>query len=250
MQNKNGAANEYEIRLDKFLCDGIGISRTQARRCIQKGEVSVNGELVRRADTKVLSTAAVCLNGKPVETQKFVYIMLNKPRGVVSASRDGRDVTVVDLVGEEYKRRQLFPAGRLDKDSRGFILLTDDGAFAHDILAPNKHVSKGYIVKTDAPLTENLPGEFEKGVTLADGSVMKPAKLSILQPDTAYIELKQGVYHQIKRMLGVYGIGVTDLKRVSMGGVMLDEALAEGEWREMSVQETEKIRRSGTLSKN
>lgn len=241
MSNKAEFENT-ELRLDKFLCDGTGISRAQARRFIQKGTVSVNGTVQRKADARVLSTDTVCVNGKAVEAQRFVYIMLNKPRGVVSASKDGRDVTVVDLLKGEYKRRRLFPAGRLDKDSRGFILLTDDGAFAHDILAPKKHVSKGYVVKTDSPLSEQLIYEFEKGVVLADGSVMKPAKLSILQPDTAYIELSQGVYHQIKRMLGVYGIGVTDLKRVSMGTLMLDETLKEGEWRELTYDELEKIK--------
>ena len=169
--------------------------------------------------------------------------MLNKPEGVVSASTDKRDTTVVDLVGDAYPRRELFPAGRLDKTSTGFVLLTDDGGFAHDILAPKRHVSKTYTVVIDTPLTEEMKAGFAAGVTLADGTALSPAEVSALTPDgrTVRVLLRQGVYHQIKRMFGVYGAGVNALHRDAIGGLALDESLAPGQWRELTADEVAKI---------
>ena len=159
----------------------------------------------------------MAVDGKALNYQQFVYLMLNKPEGVVSASTDKRDTTVVDLVGDAYPRRQLFPAGRLDKTSTGFVLLTDDGTFAHDILAPKRHVSKTYTVVLDTPLTEQMRTGFAAGVTLADGTALSPAEVTALSADglTVRVVLRQGVYHQIKRMFGVYGAGVNSLHPVS-----------------------------------
>ena len=169
--------------------------------------------------------------------------MLNKPAGVVSASTDQRDTTVVDLVGGAYPRRELFPAGRLDKTSTGFVLLTDDGAFAHDILAPKRHVSKTYTVVLDTPLTAEMQAGFAQGVTLADGTELSPAEVEALTEDrlTVRVTLKQGVYHQIKRMFGVYGAGVNALHRDAIGGLALDKTLEPGQWRELSDEEVAKI---------
>ena len=169
--------------------------------------------------------------------------MLNKPEGVVSASTDKRDTTVVDLVGDAYPRRELFPAGRLDKTSTGFVLLTDDGGFAHDILAPKRHVSKTYTVEIDTPLTDEMVEGFAAGVTLADGTALSPAVVEPVSADncTVRVLLKQGVYHQIKRMFGVYGAGVNKLHRDAIGGLALDPALAPGQWRELSDVEVAKI---------
>ena len=149
----------------------------------------------------------MAVDGRALDYQQFVYLMLNKPEGVVSASTDKRETTVVDLVGDAYPRRELFPAGRLDKTSTGFVLLTDDGGFAHDILAPKRHVSKTYTVTIDTPLTEEMRAGFAAGVTLADGTALSPAEVSALTPDglTVRVLLRQGVYHQIKRMFGIYG---------------------------------------------
>ena len=151
------------MRLDKYLAERTGMTRSESRKAITKGRVMVAGKICRKADTQLDETAAqIALDGAPLagEYKKYVYIMLNKPEGVVSASRDKRDTTVVDLVAADYPRRELFPAGRLDKTSTGFVLLTDDGALAHDILAPAHHVDKQYLVTLDTPLTEEMRRGF------------------------------------------------------------------------------------------
>ena len=169
--------------------------------------------------------------------------MLNKPEGVVSASRDKKDTTVVDLVAADFPRRELFPAGRLDKTSTGFVLLTDDGALAHDILSPAHHVEKQYVVTLDTPLTDAMCRGFAAGVTLTDGETMAPAGVEPLTGDglTVQVTLRQGVYHQIKRMFGVFDAGVNALHRESIGGVALDPALAPGQWRELTEEEVERL---------
>lgn len=234
------------MRLDKYLAERTGMTRSESRKAVTKGRVMVGGMVCRKADTQLDEhTAEVALDGTPLAGayQAFVYIMLNKPEGVVSASRDKRDTTVVDLVAADFPRRELFPAGRLDKTSTGFVLLTDDGTFAHDILAPKRHVSKTYTVVLDTPLTEQMRTGFAAGVTLADGTALSPAEVTALSADgcTVRVVLKQGVYHQIKRMFGVYGAGVNGLHRDAIGGLALDPALAPGQWRELSAEEVSKI---------
>ena len=207
------------MRLDKYLAERTGMTRSESRKAVTKGRVSIDGAVCRKADTQLDEhTAAVALDGVPLAGayRKFVYIMLNKPEGVVSASRDKKDTTVVDLVAADFPRRELFPAGRLDKTSTGFVLLTDDGALAHDILSPAHHVEKQYVVTLDTPLTD-------------DGL-------------TVQVTLRQGVYHQIKRMFGVFDAGVNALHRESIGGVVLDPALAPGQWRELTAEEVERLR--------
>ena len=142
------------MRLDKYLAETAQCTRSEAKNLLAKGRVQVNSTVCKKGDTQLKTGDAVTVDGQPLQYQQYVYIMLNKPEGVVSASTDKRDTTVVDLVGNAYPRRQLFPAGRLDKTSTGFVLLTDDGGFAHDILAPKRHVSKTYTVVLDTPLTE------------------------------------------------------------------------------------------------
>ena len=221
---------------------------------IEKGEVCVIVGASGAGKTTLLnilggrlpqSEGRVTVDGAPLRYQKFVYLMLNKPEGVVSASTDKRDTTVVDLVGDAYPRRELFPAGRLDKTSTGFVLLTDDGGFAHDILSPRHHVSKTYTVTIDTPLTQEMRTGFAAGVTLADGTALSPAEVTALSPDgcTVRVVLRQGVYHQIKRMFGVYGAGVNALHREAIGGLALDAQLAPGQWRELSDEEVAKITR-------
>ena len=227
------------MRLDKFVADAAQLTRSAARGLIAKGRVTVNGQVCKKADYALKEGDSVCADGKSLASEEYVYIMLNKPAGVVSASTDGRDKPVVDLLGGAYPRRQLFPAGRLDKTSTGFVLLTDDGAFAHDILAPKRHVPKTYRVVLDAPVTPAMVEAFAAGITLADGQTMQPALLipDEADPFAATVVLRQGVYHQIKRMFGVLDVGVNGLHRTAIGGLALDESLAPGAWRLITPEE-------------
>ena len=232
------------MRLDRYLAEGLGITRSQAKDLLSHGRVRIGNTVCKKGDVQVDETSEVFVGGEPLAgAQKFVYIMLNKPQGVVSAREDKRDVTVTDLVAEAFPRRELFPAGRLDKSSTGFVLLTDDGALAHDLLSPRHHVPKTYAVLLDTPLTEEMQKGFEAGVTLADGTALSPAEVFSLTPDglTVRVLLRQGVYHQIKRMFGVYGAGVNALHRDAIGGLALDESLAPGQWRELTADEVAKI---------
>lgn len=231
------------MRLDKLVAQAAQQSRSDARAAIRRGAVCVNGAVCRTPDTQVDDTAAVTLNGTPLRAEKFIYIMLDKPKGVVSAATDQSDVTVVDLVRGSWPRRSLFPAGRLDKSSTGFVLITDDGAFAHDILAPKRHVPKTYEVLLDTPLTARMIAGFAAGVRLADGNVMQPADLSpgADGPCSAQVVLRQGVYHQIKRMFGVYGAGVNELRRTAIGSLPLDETLGPGGFRALTAGEVAQI---------
>ena len=231
------------MRLDKYLAETAQCTRSEAKALLSKGKVAVNGVLCKKGDTQIREGDAVTVEGRELAYRQFVYLMLNKPEGVVSASTDKRDTTVVDLVGDAYPRRELFPAGRLDKTSTGFVLLTDDGGFAHDILAPKRHVSKTYTVTLDTPLTDEMKQGFAHGVTLADGTALSPAEAEALSADGLVVRvlLKQGVYHQIKRMFGVYGAGVNALHRDAIGGLALDESLAPGQWRELTAEEVAKI---------
>lgn len=238
------------MRLDKYVAERLGVTRSESRKIITKGRIMVDGVLIRKADAAIdEQTAVVALDGQAVAGayRKNVYIMLNKPEGVVSASRDKRDTTVVDLVVENFPRRELFPAGRLDKTSTGFVLLTDDGALAHDLLAPGRHVPKTYLVTLDTPLTNAMRVGFAAGVTLADGETMSPAEVELVGEDPCVVRvvLRQGVYHQIKRMFGVFDAGVNALHREAIGSVALDPALAPGEWRELTEAELAALRQDG-----
>lgn len=239
------------MRLDKYLSERTGMTRSESRKAITKGRVAVNGAVCRKADTQVAEDAAVAVDGTLLAGayQKYVYIMLNKPEGVVSASRDMRDTTVVDLVAADFPRRALFPAGRLDKTSTGFVLLTDDGALAHDLLSPAHHVDKEYLVTLDTPLTDAMRAGFAAGVTLADGETMAPTEAEPAGEDPCVVKvtLHQGVYHQIKRMFGVYGAGVNALHRCAIGPVALDETLAPGAWRPLTEEELAALRGEGRV---
>lgn len=222
-------------RLDKFLSRELNITRSEAKSLIKTGGVTVNSVTTKTADTKIEpSTDRVCANGADISYNKYVYIMMNKPKGVISSS-DGRktgEKTVVDILPPEMKRKNLFPAGRLDKDTTGFVLITDNGEFAHNILSPKNHISKTYIALLDKPFDSSVIEDFESGMELGSEKCM-PAILESLSADNkqAKIILKQGMYHQIKRMFKKHSITVLELKRVAMGGLRLDENLAPGEAR-------------------
>ena len=204
------------MRLDKYLAETAQCTRSEAKTLLSRGRVTVNGAVCKKGDTQLREGDSVAVDGAPLAYQQFVYLMINKPEGVVSASTDKRDTTVVDLIGDAYPRRELFPAGRLDKT---------------------------YTVVIDTPLTEEMRKGFAEGVTLADGTALSPAEVEALTPDglTVKVRLRQGVYHQIKRMFGVYGAGVNALHRDAIGGLALDPALAPGQWRELSAEEVTAI---------
>ncbi len=231
------------MRLDKYIAEAMQLPRKESRIQIQKGRVTVDGVVCKKIDTQITDQNVIEHEGQSLSRTDFVYLMMNKPKGVVSVSSCTRDTTVVDLVKAEYPRRQLFPAGRLDKTSTGFVLLTDDGTFAHEILSPRNHLPKEYIVYLDAPLTDRIRDGFAGGVKLADGDVMRPAKVWSISEDNFKVKvvLQQGVYHQVKRMFGVFDVGVNELHRARIGGLPLDENLAPGEWRTLTSEELAEI---------
>ena len=231
------------VRADKLIASNTALSRKDAAKLIRSGQVLSDGIPVTSPDQKLSETALLCINGRTVAAKKFVYLMMNKPSGLLSVSRAPTDRTVTDLLTPELKKRELFPAGRLDRDTTGFVLLTDDGVFAHNILAPKKHIPKTYEVRLDTPVTDEMARGFADGTVLADGSPCAP---SVLIPDetdpfSCEMVLTQGMYHQIKRMFGVYGAGVVTLHRSVMGNLRLDPALAPGEYRELTEEELQAV---------
>ncbi len=231
------------MRLDKFLSTQTAYSRSDIKKLIRAGAVAVNDVTAKSADRKIDETAdKITLNGEEIGFKKHVYIMLNKPEGVVSATEDRDLPTVVDLIGDEFSHRELFPAGRLDRDTTGFVLLTDDGDFAHKILSPKNHVPKTYVAELDLPAPENAEEVFEKGVVLGDGTPCLSARL-FFEEDRLHptVIIREGMYHQIKRMFAALGCHVMSLKRVKMGDLALDETLKKGEYRELSKEEIDLI---------
>lgn len=231
-------------RIDKIISVASGVSRSDARALIKKGLVSVNGAVVKniglKADEK---NDIICSRGEKLCYSKFVYIMMNKPQGVISASEGGSEKTVVDILPDHMKRKNLFPAGRLDKDTTGFVLITDDGDFAHRILSPKNHIPKTYIAELDKPFDDTVISAFEQGVELKEDLCM-PAEICCVDGDhtKALVTIKQGMYHQIKRMFKKFGITVLGLKRIKMGGLELDEVLKLGECRYITPDELEQIK--------
>ncbi len=227
-------------RLDKFIASQGTLSRSETVRLIRSGQVTVNGSVCHDAARKVEETDAITVGGTPLTYQRFVYLMMNKPAGILCVSRDPKAPTVLDLVPPALRRKGLFPAGRLDKDTVGLVLLTDDGEFAHRLLAPKKEIVKRYLVRLDGPLTEEHCRLFAGEIILADGTRCRPASLNILEDGEqplAEIGITEGRYHQIKRMFGTIDRGVVWLKRLSMGPLVLDSALKEGETRPLSEKE-------------
>ncbi len=222
-------------RLDKLVASQGLLSRNDVKSMVKRGEISVNGVVVKDSAIKVSYEDDIKIKDKILSQKEFIYIMLNKPKGVVSASEDKRDKTVVDILPDELKRKNLFPAGRLDKDTTGFSLITDDGDFAHRILSPTKHVDKTYIAEVSEKIDyEKARKAFADGVVLGDGTVLLSADLELLENSEKQVfkvVIKEGKYHQIKRMFASLGTTVVELKRVAIGGLALDSQLDEGEAR-------------------
>ena len=216
------------------------MSRKDAKTAVSHGKVTVNGAVVKLSDHKVSESDEILLDGNKISKNKHIYIVLNKPQGYVSATEDENQHTVLELVPPELFRKGLFPAGRLDKDTTGLMIITDDGDFAHRILSPKKHIKKSYAVTLDIPVTAEMKEAFEKGVALSDG-VCKPAGLAFGGKYDCTVTLFEGRYHQIKRMFGCFGAKVTALKRISIGGFSLPENLPEGQCRELDESELDLI---------
>lgn len=220
------------------------MSRNDAKALIRKRLVTVNGSVVTDIGKKVDEKRdELFCDGKRVSYNKFVYIMMNKPKGVISASEGGSEKTVVDILPEDMKRKNLFPAGRLDKDTTGFMLITDDGDFAHRILSPKNHIPKTYIATLDKPFDDEVIKAFERGIELKNDNCM-PAKIKALDESklVAQVTIKQGMYHQIKRMFAKFGLTVVELERIKMGALELDRSLAYGECRYITQEELSLIK--------
>ena len=228
-------------RLDKIVSNNFGVTRKTARNDIKQGKVLVDGKILTDFSAKVAENTAVSYNGQECQNTKFTYIMMNKPKGVLTATRDDSRETVVDLVPEDIKRKGLFPVGRLDKDTTGLLIITNDGDFAHRIVSPRHHVAKVYTVTLDGAVTDEAIKGFSDGVTLADGELCAPAILEKTDKENiARVTLREGKYHQIKRMFGVFSLGVNGLTRNSIGDLVLDPTLREGECRVMTAEEIQK----------
>ena len=225
-------------RLDKVLAGQSTWSRREVRDWIKGGLVTVNGAPVRDPGQKIIQeTDRVAVKGREITLRRNLYLMMDKPAGVVSASRDDGCPTVVDLVPPELKRPGLFPAGRLDKDTTGMVIITDDGALAHRILSPKSHVPKVYLAHIDSFITNAMIQGFAQGIPVGEEGVTLPAELVALDLDLARVTLREGMYHQIKRMFASYGAKVPELRRVSMGGLVLDGTLGPGGCRELTPRE-------------
>ncbi len=235
-------------RLDKIISSQSLTTRSEASKIIRAGNVKINGETIKNTSFKADTCSdKIEVFGKPLNYKKNIYIMLNKPQGVVSASRDPHEKTVVDLVPDELKRANLFPAGRLDKDTTGFVLITDDGEFAHDILSPRHHIEKTYLAQTDVEIEDCFLERMHNGMVLGEEQLM-PAKVCLVKSheEIVYkIILKEGRYHQIKRMIGATNAVLLSLHRIKMGNLDLDKNLKPGECKELSDAEINLINTRG-----
>ena len=225
------------MRIDKYIANCGYASRKDVKKLIKQGAVTVNGEVCKKAEAQVDEGGIVCVNGERLVYREFVYLMLNKPQGYVSAVFDKKYPVVTDLVDEEYAHFEVFPVGRLDIDTEGFLILTNDGQFAHEMTSPKKNVYKRYFARVDKPMEENDIEEFAKGMEFKEFTA-KSARLEITDnPCEVYIEIAEGKFHQVKRMCERVGKNVVYLKRVAIGNVGLDESLPLGGVRELTSQE-------------
>ena len=234
-----------KIRLDKYLADmGLG-TRTEVKKKIRKGQITVNGVVIREPEYKTDTDAdEVLADHQPLSYECFEYYMLNKPQGVVSATEDKREKTVLDLIVSK-KRKDLFPVGRLDKDTEGLLLITNDGELAHQLLSPKKHVDKQYFVKLLKPLEQEDVQKLEHGVDIGEKELTMPAEVVFTgQEDTEVLmTIREGKFHQVKRMFKAVGNQVVFLKRISMGSLKLDEKLKPGDYRLLTQEEIARLKK-------
>lgn len=227
-------------RLDKFISNQLILSRSIVRTGIQRGRATVNDVKIRDAGMLIdADNDVVTYEGNIVGYKEYVYILMNKPQGVLSAATDKSRQTVVDLVPEYLRRPEIAPVGRLDKDTTGLLLITDDGVFAHNCISPKKEITKSYIATLDGDINDEMISQFKSGVILADGTVCRPATLERIDENIARIIITEGKYHQVKRMFGTVGLGVNSLHRESIGGLFLPDTLKSGECIEMTKEQLE-----------
>ena len=254
---EGGGREETEMkeqRLDKIIASTGRWSRREAKELIRRGRVLVNGAAARSAEERADPEAArIVVNGEALCYRRYTWLMLNKPAGVLSATEDGRGRTVLDLLPPDLRRQGLFPVGRLDKDTEGLLLLTNEGVLAHDLLSPRRHVDKVYYTRVAGRLTEADRDALAAGLTLPGGLACLPAGLEILsagEESEAYVTLREGKFHQVKRMLAHLGKPVLYLERVRMGPLELDRRLPRGAYRFLTENELEKLRRFDNSTKN
>lgn len=230
-------------RLDKLIALNCNVSRKEARELVKSGKVKVNGVIVLRSEELVdISADTIDVNGFEFASKNHIVIMMNKPDGVITATKDEHKKTVIDLIPDNLMRRSLFPCGRLDRNTEGLLIITDDGELCHKIVSPSHHVYKTYIATLTRPLDSKAIKELETGVVLTDGTECLPAKINYLRDDYEYrceIKICEGKYHQVKRMFLAVGNHVDKLRRTAIGGLELDDSLAPGECREMTKEEVE-----------
>lgn len=228
-------------RLDKVISNQTNYTRSDVKKLIKAKKVMVNNVIINKPEIKVdIENDIICVNSVNITFKRNTYLVLNKPKGCISATEDRKMPTVLDIISKDYGNRNLFPVGRLDKDTTGLMILTNDGEFAHNILSPRKHTKKIYIATIDINVTEEMIKGFEQGVNLIDGKC-KPSKLEKINEHIAKVTLTEGKYHQIKRMFGCYKAKVIELKRVQIGNFILPNDLEEGEYRDLTQSELNKI---------
>ncbi len=230
------------VRLDKFLSDNSKYSRSEIKKLIRAYRIRVNAAVVKSGDYQINPNADIIeLDGEKILYKQYVYLLMNKPSGVLSASNDKDRKTVVDLLPEEYSHYTLFPVGRLDKDTTGALILTNDGDFAHRVISPKSNIEKSYIATVDAVPPYDITERFKKGIVLSDGTICKSAVAEVLEDCKVRIILTEGKYHQIKRMLGTVGLGVNALHRERIGKLCLPKGLLAGEVCELNVNEIDEF---------
>ena len=231
------------MRIDKYLANMNVGSRKEVHQLIKKGIVAVNGTTVKTPKQQVKESDQVTVNGDAVAYQKYHYFLLNKPKGVLSATEDRSQPTVISILAPQDRYQGIVPVGRLDKDTTGLLLLTNDGQLNHELLAPGKHVDKVYRAEIAGVANDATVETFASGMTLGDGTKLQPAELKILSQDeehdrsTTEIKIREGKYHQIKRMFGAVGMKVVELERISMGKLTLPPSLKRGEYLELKLED-------------
>lgn len=231
------------MRLDKFFSQTNVLTRSQVQKQLKFGKITVNGEIIKKADFKVdPENDEICYNGEKIAYKPFIYIMLNKPQGIVSATEDRDQKTVLDLLPADLRKFDLFPCGRLDKDTTGLVILTNDGISAHNALSPKKHVEKKYLFETADPYDDGDVAAIQNGITLKDGYTTKPCKIERINDNEGYIYLTEGKYHEIKRLFGARSNRITKLKRIGFGNLEIGD-LPDGSWRNMTDDEISEFTR-------
>ena len=229
------------MRLDKYLAEMGAGTRSELKKAVRAGRVTINGVKAKDSSIHVGEDDLVCMDGKEIKYERFVYYLMNKPAGVISATEDPRERTVLDLIGGQ-QRRGLFPVGRLDKDTEGLLLITNDGELAHRLLSPGRHVDKVYFARLDGPVGERERELFAQGLRVDETLTAMPAVLEILEPaNEVRVTIREGKFHQVKRMFAAVGREVLYLKRLSMGPLTLDNGLAAGAYRRLTEEEESAI---------